>query len=311
MRLGDVLGNPYSANLGDTAGALESFQKGAVLLEGEAARHPNAAGVREALMHAQMRVGNVLTRQGKADEAISVLTRATEEAEALYNRSHDFSAAQQLSQAYVYLAQAQQVAGEQKGSVAVLQEALSTSRKSLQVLEAVGQRGEESWQVSLASAQFRVAYALKALGNRSGDVSYHRQALDIQLQGHAVMRALAASNPNKPRRRELADGLLSIAMSRWKCCRDLSGAIQDARKSLESFQRLAEENPHNAEARRDVGNAYMTVGGFLGEAGRRLEARTMNRKALAVYEELERTDPASAENATYLAEVRARIASLE
>jgi hypothetical protein len=37
----------------------------------------------------------------------------------------------------------------------------------------------------------------------------------------------------------------------------------------------------------------------------------MHRKALPVYEELGRSDPANAENAAYLAQVRAQIAALE
>jgi tetratricopeptide (TPR) repeat protein len=258
-----------------------------------------------------MHLGRVLTRQGKVDEAISMLTRATGEAEALSSRSHDFSAIQQLSQGYLYLGQAQELAGEQKGSLPMFQEALFTSRKSVKILESAGPHAEESWQVSLASARFRVGYALRALGDRTGDVSYYQQALDIEIKGDAVMRALAAAIPDKPRRRELADGLLSIALSRWRCCRDLAGAIRDARAALDGFQLVAGENPQDTEARRDLANTYMTIGGLLGDAGRRLEALEMNRQALAAYEELERSDPASAENATFLAQVRARIASLE
>jgi hypothetical protein len=37
----------------------------------------------------------------------------------------------------------------------------------------------------------------------------------------------------------------------------------------------------------------------------------MSRKALAVYEELGRADPSSAENAAFLVQVRAQIATLE
>jgi tetratricopeptide (TPR) repeat protein len=311
LRLGDVLGSPYIANLGDTTGALLSFRKGVTLLERESARYPNAAGVQEQLLQAHTNLGRVLARQGKLDEAISVLRKATAEAEALYTRYHDFSHAQQLSLAYAYLAEAQTLACGQKGVLTAFQEVLATSRKSLGILEAAGPRSEESWQVSLASRHFRVGYALRALGGRTGDVSYYRQALDIELKGDAVMRALAASNPERPHRRELADGLLSMALSRWECCRDLAGAMRDVHEAMESFVHIAGEDPHNLEARRDVANSYITGGAILGEAGRRLEALEMHRKALPVYEELGRSDPANAENAAYLAQVRAQIAALE
>jgi eukaryotic-like serine/threonine-protein kinase len=311
LRLGDVLGSPYIANLGDTTGALVSFRKGAALLEREAALYPNAAGVQEQLLQAHTSLGRVLVRQGNAGESISIMRQAVAEGEALYARYHDFSHAQQLSLAYQYLAQAQDLACNQDGSLKTCQEVIVKSRKALETLEAAGPRSEESWQFNLASRHFGLGYALQGLGDRTGNVSYYRQALDIQLKGDAVMRALAASNPERPRRRELADDLLCIGMSRWRCCRDLAGAMRDVQEAVESFERLGAQDPHNMEARRDVANSYKTAGEVLGESGRRIEALEMTRKAVAVYEELGRADPASAENATFLAQVRAQIALLE
>ena len=311
LRLGEVRGSPYLANLGDTNGALESFRKAATLLEREAARDPNAAGVQEQLLQAHTNLGRVLVRQGKTEEAISVLRQASGEAEALYARHHDSAHAQTLSLAYSDLAGAQGFAGDRSELLAEYQQELATSRKALEVLEAAGPQSGESWQVSLASRHFRVGYALFGLGDRTGDISYYRQALEIQLKGDAIMRALAASNPGHPHRRELADDLLTIAFSRWRCCRDLDGAMRDDHDALVQFERLSDEDRHNLEARRDVANAYKIAGQVLGEGGRSEEALQMSRKALAVYEELDRADPASAENATFLAKVRAQIAALE
>lgn len=311
LRLGDVLGSPYVANLGDTAGALLSFRKGVALLEREASRYPNADSLREQLSQAYTSLGRVLVRQGNAEEAISVLRRASAEAEARYTRYHDVLRAQNLSLVYSYLAQALDFDAGQRGSLTASQEALATSRKALAVLEAAGPQSGESWQLSLASRQFRVGYALWQLGDRTGEASYYRQALDIQLKGDAVMRALAASNPERPHRRELADDLLTIALSRWRCCHDLAGAMRDDHEALDSFERLAKEDPHNLEARRDVANTYKSTGEVLGQAGRRREGLELSRKALVIYEELGRADPASAENATFLAQVRAQIATLE
>jgi tetratricopeptide (TPR) repeat protein len=311
LRLGEVLGSPYVANLGDTAGAVESFRKGVALLEREVAHYPDATGVQEQLSQAYTRLGTVLIRQGRADEAIAVLRGALAQATILYRDHHGLSHAQQLSLAYASLAQAQEMAHGQNGPLVAFQEEVATSRKSLEILESAGPQAEESWQVSLASRHFRVGYALQALGDRTGELSYYQQALDIQLKGDAVMRALAASNPKRPHQRELADGRLTIALSRWRCCRDLDGALRDDREARATFEHLAQEDPHNLEARRDVANTYMTSGAILGEAGQRPEALKMYRKAEAVYEELQRADPSSAENVTFLAQVRAQIVALE
>jgi len=310
LRLGNVLGSPYTANLGDTAGALNSFRKAAELLEKERKRDPNVEALQEQLTQAHTNLGAVLVRLGKADEAILVLQQASAEAEALYRRNHDSAHALKLSLAYSYLAQSQGVSAEQMGTVPASQE-LATSRKSLDVLESAGSRPGESWQVSLASRCFRVGYALKSLGDTTGTVSYYRKALEIQLKGDAIMRTLSAANPERPHRRELADDSLTIALSRWKCCRDLTGAMRDVHQALRNFEQLAEEDPHNLEARRDVANALKTGGEVLAEAGRQEEALKMMRRAVAFYEELGRSDPASAENTLFLSEVRRRIADLE
>jgi tetratricopeptide (TPR) repeat protein len=252
-----------------------------------------------------------LTRQGEAVEAIAVLKSAIVYGETLYRRHHDFAHAGQLSSAYANLAQAQGFAHGRNGPLAAFQEAVANSRKSLEILESAGAQPDESWQVSLASRHFRVGYALNELGDRTGEVSYHREALEIQLKGDAVMRTLSASNPKRPHRRELADDLISIGLSRWSCCRDLDGALRDDREALKMFEQLAKEDPDNLEARRDVANTYMTGGEILGKAGRRPEALNMYRKAEAVYEGLRRADPASAENVAFLAEVRTQVAALE
>jgi non-specific serine/threonine protein kinase/serine/threonine-protein kinase len=311
LRLGEVRGSPYVANLGDTTGAVESFRKGVALLEKEAVRYPKATGVQEQLSQAYTGLGVVLTRQGETNEAIAVLRLGIAQTAKLYSHHHDFSHAQQLSLAYASMAQAQDVAHGRNGPLAAFHEEVDTSRKSLEILESSGPQAEESWQVSLASRHFRVGYALGALGDRTGEVSYYQQALDIQLKGDAVMRALAASNPKRPHRRELADGLISIALSRWRCCRDLDAALRDDREALETFEQLAQEDPYNLEARRDIANSCMSGGEILDEAGRRPEALAMYRKAEAVYEELRRADPSSAENTSFLGQVRAQIAALE
>jgi hypothetical protein len=87
--------------------------------------------------------------------------------------------------------------------------------------------------------------------------------------------------------------------------------MRDVNQAVQSFEQLAEEDPYNLEVRRDVANSYKARADFLAETGHLQEALAMSRKALAAYEELGQADPASAENAAFLAQVRVRIAVLE
>src|SRR5205085_11870959 len=63
MRLGTVRGMPYIGNLGDTAGALESFQKAQVLLEREAKRHPGDSTIQDSLFSAYSGLSVLYGRQ--------------------------------------------------------------------------------------------------------------------------------------------------------------------------------------------------------------------------------------------------------
>jgi serine/threonine protein kinase len=312
LRLGDVRGGPYAANLGDTAGALESYRKAQALFEHLAKNQPDNIVDQERLAQANLKVGRVLTRQKSVAGAVEAVTRAVDTMTIVCARAPDnLQYRAELSRAYAALAEAQQVAAEQSGSIDQFQQVLATSIKSLEILETAGRHEEDFWLYALASRHFRVGYAFTELGNRTDDRSYYQRALEIQLKGDAVMRELARMHPEQRRDRELADDLMNIGLSRWKCCDDFDGATRDLRESLDSFRRLADADPHNLEAKRDVGNAWLTLSAVLTEAGRRQEALAISRTALDIFDELDRADPDSRENADFMETARKRIAALE
>jgi tetratricopeptide (TPR) repeat protein len=158
---------------------------------------------------------------------------------------------------------------------------------------------------------FYVGYALRDLGDTTGDISYYRQALEEALKGDAINRLRVAADPSPANLRNMADGLGDIGFLRWKCCRDLAGALRDEQEALAGFQSNAARDPQNLEAQRDIGNTQGTLGRILEEAGHRLKALEWEHKALAMYEALYRADPGSAENSAYLRDTKAHIALLE
>ena len=313
LRLGDVRGKPYTPNLGDTAGALESYQKGLALLERESARHPGDLAIQEELVQANMDVGVIFMRQKRADASIAAANRAIALAQALTERDpRNPVFTEKLSNAYLRLGQAQDVAAEQRGSIAEKWQVLATYKKAVGILEAAGPHAEPFWQARLATLYFYIGYPLRVLGDRTGDVRYYKESLDSSLKGDAINRQLLAADPNRiDYIRRLADGLTSIGEYRWKCCGDLAGALRDEREASAAFQQILERDPQNVEARRDVANAYNNLGRILGEAHRPSEGLEALRKALALYEQVSRADPTSAEDASYVAEMRARIAAIE
>src|SRR6202011_348545 len=116
---------------------------------------------------------------------------------------------------------------------------------------------------------------------------------EIQLKGQQIYRALENAHPERPQQRAVADGVLTVGLTRWKCCRDLEGAMRDFREARQRFQTIADADPSDMEAQRDIANLYDAMGRALGEAGHKQEALVADRKALAIYEQLGRSDPAS------------------
>jgi len=313
LRLGDVRGRPYTANLGDTVGALESYQKAVALLERDVSQHPDDAAVQEELAEAYMNVGVILMRQNQTDGSMAAAKQAIAIAQRLSDRyPHNVVYREQLAHAYMRLGQAEDVASQPTGEVAAKQRVLATYRRALDVLQADGPHGEESWQIRLATLYFYVGYPLRDLGARTGDVQYYQEAFASAVKGDAINRRLAEANSaDAARVRRLADGLVDLGNLRWKCCRDLDGALRDLQAALAGFQTIVERDTHNLEARRDLANVHNARSLVLSEANQNAAALAAAHTALGMYEQLALADPASAENVRVLAEVRARIAALE
>ena len=312
LRLGAVQGRPYTPNLGDSAGALENYRKAQILLARESARHPSDAGIQDQLTQAYMDVALILARQGNAEGAIAAARKAIATAEILTARYPGNAAySEMLAHAYMRLGQAQHIAGRQSGSLDEFRQVLASYRKSLAILEAAGPNAGSLLQERISAVYFHIGYALRELGDRTGDVAYYQQALDYSIKGEAINRLHRAANPAPTDLRSLADSAADVGLLRWKCCRDLAGALRDEHEALAGFRRNADREPQNLEARRDVADANRNIGLILGEANRRREALEADAQALAIYEELGRADPTSQENKAYITAVQARIAALQ
>jgi hypothetical protein len=102
-----------------------------------------------------------------------------------------------------------------------------------------------------------------------------------------------------------------VALARWNCCRDLERALAEMHEALDTFEHLAAAEPQNIEAKRDLGTAVSAIGLLLGEVGRKKDAAAADRRAVAIFEQLDRADPTSYENRKLLETVRSRVAALK
>ncbi|MEN3335418.1 MAG: eukaryotic-like serine/threonine-protein kinase [Blastocatellia bacterium] len=70
QKVGDVQGYPFEANLGDTAGALDSYKKALAISEASVKDHPNDVDMQRDLLVSYERIGNLLLATGDTAAAL-------------------------------------------------------------------------------------------------------------------------------------------------------------------------------------------------------------------------------------------------
>ena len=107
-RVGDVLGYPYAANLGDSAGALASYRKSLAILEPLAAANPNNntndRKLQGDLVDTYFRIANVLEFTGDFKGALSTIEKALPITEKLAVGVNDPVQADRLAGSYYFTA---------------------------------------------------------------------------------------------------------------------------------------------------------------------------------------------------------------
>lgn len=288
LRLGDVRGRPYRANLGDTPGALKSYEQARRVLENELGRRPRDPILREDLGKTFMALSMTHARMAQAEFAIEEAKLAVKLLEDLHS-SGSPAYAEQLALAYSALGIA--LNSRKEISIAQFQEIAEAYKRAVAVQESAGLP---------PTAYMNVAYALLALGDRTGDGSYYRKALDYALLAHSNAVKAAAAVSNQTTRRTVIDMRGTVGVLRWKADRDFNGALGELTAALHGMKEIAASEPQNLEAQRDVADILAAMGRIEGEAGRRSDAMEHDRGALKIYKALAVADPESTENASHL-----------
>jgi non-specific serine/threonine protein kinase/serine/threonine-protein kinase len=342
LKVGDVQGRPGFSNLGDRAGAAESYRKSVELRESILAQRPSPDCRRE-LATALDRLGDTQRLLGSSAAALESYRRAL----ALREGEKTASADRDLATNLQRIADMQGATGEGKG-------ALESQRRALALLEqiAAGNPGEAPAVRDLFIARVKMGDRLTGTGDRRGALASYRSAL-------ATSEQMAARDPRSARaRRELAvcqdkvgDALAALgetkeALVEYRAAlglrealvasdrrdaelrRDLSvshdkiGRILlahgDGEEALASFRRALEldqtavgADPTSAQARLDVSSDLENVAAAHLHAGRLAEAETGLRRALELRERISREDPANTDVRGGLVSLYANLGRLE
>lgn len=318
LKVGDVQGRPYTANLGDSAGALRSYTKAADIAAFWATQEKNSSQweARSLVSRAdvdlaavQARAGDLAAAEESNSRALGILTELLRDAPAQAEQSHRLIAACHLG-----LGDAIQAGNHQRGNLDAYRAALQHYRDALPGSEQIAASHPESVEDirGLGKVCSRIAGILAELGSRSGDPA----ALDESLQFHARRagldeQALRLDPENGRLQRNIADGLIALAYARVLAMRDLPIALQDCARALAIEEPLAAGDRQNREAQQDVGYAHYVTGRVYHAQGNLPVAAEHYRRSIRILEPLVAAHPGNVETAFDLERARRGLAETQ
>jgi eukaryotic-like serine/threonine-protein kinase len=280
LKVGDVQGRAFRANLGDSSGAMESYRKALTIRQRLAALEPNRLELQEELGTSYERIAGLNLFLGNPTAALETANKAS----AIYEALSVQEPANKPLRAE--LATFYQWAGLASGASAVnnlgdVKGAMEYYRKSVAVLEplvAADPRDTNS-RGKLSVVYSYIAQLYSDDGNQVEGVEFYRKALSIN-------ESMAKADPeNMFLKRELAvnySNLCSVQM----LAGDKVGAVESCRQAVPIFEAMLAADPNDKNMRMDGAIIYRKLGEALGKADDRAGASKQFQAALRIFNEL-------------------------
>jgi eukaryotic-like serine/threonine-protein kinase len=246
-RLGDVQGNPFRPNLGNPAGALESFRKALAIRE---SLNDSAPDVLTERIQSNIRIAQVLITEGDVRQGRSILEKAL----ALGAGATDFHVREATAGAYQTYAKA---ICQQSDP-----ECLPANLKFLDMAEALardhGQTPADQNLVRLAQSSVGTVYSSR----RQADAALPHLRAAMEIDQHL----LTLDGNNALYLRDLFEDYLFLAMlfrTSPQLAREDETSIRSGEAGAELADRLLALDPRNINALRDVVQAQIRVGDWV------------------------------------------------
>lgn len=275
-KVGDIMGNPYNSNLGDSAVAIDSYRKALAIRTALVGADPANPEARRDLARSYSQMGSILWTANNTTEVIENEDKALAIYEDLVKTEPSVPNRRGLALSCGMLAEAQAWTGDTTS-------ALENIRKSVTALEAIAAAGPGDTQAQrdLSTAYDKQGEILDAAGDTSRALEAYKKAL-------AICEQQAKSEATDVARRNLAFGynrvgdLLYEIGDQTKVSEDYEKALEYYRKALAICTEVAQRDQKNVRAQRDVSVSDNKVGDVLWAIGDKRAALESYQKALAI-----------------------------
>jgi tetratricopeptide (TPR) repeat protein len=306
LKIGDVQGLPYQANLGDTAGAAANYRKALGIAQAAAAREPENPEILTLVADAHDRVGFVEQRALRWADAL----RQHEAARAIREKlPHDMRRDLAMAQTWTAIGDCRYIGVGAKVIpkeilLGTAQQAYEAALATLRDLRPPPELRSDYLQ-ELGRANQRLG------GFFSGAARDHARSLRHHNAALAALGERAALEPDDAvARRNYADQFAMKATLQNRSG-DWVGALESTEQALKTFKVLAADDPDNVEAQHDLAFAYGERGIAFMNLKRFDEAQTALRETIAIRERLIIADPENQEDRRDLRRVRGLLFELE
>jgi eukaryotic-like serine/threonine-protein kinase len=273
-KIGTIQGNPYSANLGDTEGALKSYNKAVSILEN---LHQNAQTKdgRLALGRSYRALGDILEVKGDTAGCIANYRRSLEIFEqAAQQYPDDFAARDEYARAFETLGDGLSRIGADGAA-----EQLAVYEKCLEIRQHLAQENpfDQKLKRSIGLTYFKIGGARGP--DRAAAEADTRRAITL-------LEELSNVDPTNARaRREVAISYAQLGTILTDA-ENFSAALDARRRAFQIRRESAAGDPANKQARFDLGTAYADLSEALSNTGATSEALDNARQSLIILQEL-------------------------
>ena len=288
-RVGDVQGNPASANMGDTSGAMRSYQRAIELAEGARRALPDDVEATRALAGAFRRIADVRAWAGDTAGALPESQRSKALFEGLAGRP-DAPFDDRLEAAVGAVKLGDLLGNPNLPNLGRAADAATVFTGALQAFRALDTASPGDSRV-----QRFIGLTLERIGTLHESAQRWDEAEAAYRESFAIRERLARLEPaHRNIQRDFAIAYEKLG----KIERAIQGpgaGIDNLRGALAQFERLAAVDPTDANAARSVAVSREVLASALLDVSHPAEARTLYESALAVHRTLATRDSGSAQ----------------
>jgi non-specific serine/threonine protein kinase/serine/threonine-protein kinase len=272
-RVGDVLGYPLAANLGDAPGALQSYHKALAIRESLAAGSPDVALQRD-LAGTYIRISQVAESVGNFSEAIANLQKAQRIAAHLATTGKSSADSDLYGGTYYFTGEIHVRIGDFASASEDYQHAAAIVKSALEL-----DPKNEHLRTHLGGDYAGTAYCLAKQHNYS-------RATEIQAQVVALLQDECKANPQVTSLQEyLGEAIIRLADYQQEQG-NTAAALETYQSSHKIFGDILAADPRNLLAKTNVGFSKLGAAQCLVKLAKPAAALSAYRESIATFEEM-------------------------